>query len=133
MAIAKNAVGGGNSIKEPGEYRVKVTEVKVDKSKKGDAMLVVTFMNTEEKLIRAYFVQKLSFHMEALATLKVAAGVDPKAAAGVLIGKELGILVEVPPPGEDGKSFSQIIGYGSIADLQAQGTGFAADPNEVPF
>lgn len=134
MAIQKNASGGGNAIKEAGEYRVKVTEVKVDKSKKGDPMLVVTFTGTDEKQIRGYFVQNLTFHMKNLETLKHVCGMGPKEPAGALIGRELGISVEVDPPGPDGRCFSSIVGFGTVDELDNKGTGFSgAEDASVPF
>lgn len=130
MAIQRNASGGGNAIKEAGEYLVRVTEVKVDKSKKGDPMLVVTFTAPDEKQIRGYFVQNLTFHMKNLETLKAVCGMAPKDPAGALIGRELGISVEVDPPGPDGRSFSGICGYGTVAELENAGSGFASNGDD---
>ncbi len=127
MAIQRNAATGqGNSIREPGEYRVKVAELTTGLSKAGKAMLTVTFQTADERKIRAYFVRELAFHMKALAEVKVAAGLKADAAAENLMGREIGILVEAGEPNpENGRVFMQIVGYGPASEVaQAQ--------NEMP-
>lgn len=133
MAIQRNAGGGGNVISENGEYHVKVTEIKTGLSKSGKQMLTVTFQTPDEKQIRGYYVGALAFHMKDLENLKLAAGLDVKAPAGQLVGRECGILVEMGAPDEVGRRFASIVGYGPVSELSNKSeTGFAAG-DDIPF
>lgn len=139
MAIQRNAGGGGNFIREPGEYKVRVHEIKTAATKeKKLPMLVVTFQSDDEKLISDRFVKSLPFRMKALEELKVAAGLKLSDHQDELLGKEVGILVELQDPTPDGKVFTQITGYGKASDVAAPpaGDGSSRDPgtdDRVPF
>lgn len=135
MAIAKNAGGGGNFIKEAGEYKVKVLEIKTGLSKKGKPMLTVAFETTEEKKIAGYYVKDLTMHMQALAALKVACGLKVTDSADNLVGKECGILVEMQEPDADGRTFASICGYGKASQVEhlAPTTMKSDADDQVPF
>ncbi len=139
MAIQKNAgQGSGRYIREAGEYRAKIAEIKTGLSKKGKPMLTVLFETPDEKSISGYFVKTLDFHMKALAALKVACGLKATDVADNLVGKECGIAVEGQEPTDDGKVFFQITGYGPVSDLSGaaakQGESKPADDADyIPF
>ena len=134
MPIARNAgVGAGNRLKDPGEYRVKITETKVGMSKKGKPMLTVTFETHDEKQICGYFVKELAFHMHFLGELKLASGLTEKDSAENLVGKEVGILVEAQEPNEKGFVFMSIVGYGKSSEVDSGDAHFALSDTNIPF
>jgi hypothetical protein len=135
MAIERNAASeGGNYIKDPGEYRVKVIETKTGMSKSGKPMLTVKFQASDEREIAGYFVKTLKFHMKSLETLKIACGLKITDSAENLVGRECGILVEAQEPTADGKVFMTIAGYGPAASVNPSAGGPSNhEHDEVPF
>ena len=127
MAIQKNSAGGGNNIREAGEYVVEVSKLETGKSKKGKQMLTVVFETHDERKINAYFVKEILFHMAHLTNLKLAAGLKPESSAEELLGRRVGILVEMREPDEQGRVFSQIVGYGPAKDVTPREPGEAHD------
>lgn len=132
MAIQRNAGDSGNLINQPGEYAVRVHEVKSGKSKKGSDMLTVTFETPDAKQIRGYFAKNVAFHMKALEALKEACGLNVKESAGALIGKSCGILVEVPEANGEGRVFAGIVGYGPVSEVK-DAAQFPTEDDGVPF
>lgn len=141
MAIARNAASG-SYIDRKGEYRAKVTEAKSGMSKTGKRMLTVTFMTTDERSIKSFFVQELIFHMKSLTALKIAAGLTERDTADRLVGREVGILVEPQKPNQEGRVFMHVVGYGPASDVTENSYGegppddFMPPPpgdDEVPF
>lgn len=141
MGIQRNAGGGGSQV-DPGEYVVTVHELKQGNSKAGKPMLTITFQTQDERTIKGYYVKSVQFHMHNLGLLKEAAGLRKEDPADRLHGRQVGILVENQPPGEDGRVWTQIAGYGPAADVStnpfagAPAGGFGQSPmddDQVPF
>lgn len=139
MAIKRNAAPSGNYVKAPGEYRVKVVETKVGLNKKGKNMLTVKFRTADDLEICGYFTQGVNFHQHNLKELKTACGIDVKAQADQMIGKECGILVESQDPDpETQKVFMQIVGYDKADAVSGHSSGIAAagtlpGEDQIPF
>lgn len=134
MAIERNAAASGKFLDKPGEYKVKVSEVKTGVTKeKKDPMLTVKFETSEELSIKSYFVKKITFHMKALEALKLACGLTAVSPAEDLVGKECGILVEMKE-GKTGQQFSNIVGYGPVSSIVVASPSSTAVPaDEIPF
>lgn len=132
MAIERNAISGGNFIREPGDYKVKVAECKTGNSKTGKPMLTVAFETEDGLKIAGYFVRDLKFHMIALEKLKIAAGLQVTQSAEHLVGKEVGIAVEAQDPDPNGRIFMAIVGYGPAKDVGPRQQKLTSD-DEVPF
>lgn len=135
MTIKHNASKSNvNRIDKAGDYKVKVSKFEEKKSKKGEDMLVVTFMTADEKRIDGYYLKGKPWAIEDVKALKVAAGLSPTAPIGQIFGAELGIAVVAGKPKEDGSVFMQIRGYGSVADLDgAQVKESDGSIDEIPF
>jgi hypothetical protein len=140
MPIERNAGSAPNAyLKDPGEYVVRVSEVKKGTSRAGAPMLTVTFETRDGRQINAYFVATLIFHMKTLDLLKAACGLDPSEAgfrAEMLVGRDLGILVEPKEPDERGRVFMQITGFGKAEEVSGyhNSPDLGADlADQVPF
>lgn len=133
MAIARNHKGFGNRIDKPGEYVVTVEKVDIGKSKKGDAMLTVTFVTAEDKQIQGYYVKSKIWAMKALAECKVALGLKEDSAAENMVGKKCGIAVGEGNVREDGSHFMQIEGYGKESEVEGHMDTPGGFSDEVPF
>jgi hypothetical protein len=136
MAIKRNAAPS-SFIKTAGEYRVKVIETKMGMSKTNKPMLTVTFQTADEKSISGYFVQGLDFHRHVMKELKLAAGLKVEDHHENLVGKEVGIAVELQEPDANGRTFAQITGYGPASEVAGFAGGEAGGAkkfdDEVPF
>lgn len=119
MPIQRNVANGGNSIKHPGEYRVRVVKLETGMSKSQKPMLTVTFQTLDEMQLKGYFCKGLAWHMKNLAVLKECAGLKPDSPAENLHGLEVGILVEPREPDEQGRVFMDIAGFGKAHEVGA--------------
>lgn len=144
MGIARNAANFGNRIDAPGEYKVRVKKMETRLTKESQKpMLVVTFETDDEKVIDGFYVKDLKFHMVNLKELKLACGLKADASHELLLGKELGILVDRQKPQDDGTVFMQIAGYGKASDVSVppptsfagsdSGSGMIGDDSSIPF
>lgn len=134
MAIKKNAKGA-KFLNTEGEFKVRVSGVKIGQSKKGAPMLTVTFETDDGEQISSYFVKSLAFHIHSLKELKAALGLAENAPSEDMQGKRCGISVEFGDEQEDGKVYAQVVGYGKESDVDSAPVSapMVGGEVEVPF
>ncbi len=133
MAIQRNNnTGSGGRIDKPGDYAVTVEKTETGKSKSGKSMLTVTFITDDEKRIRGYYCKGVDFHMKALSDLKIALGLKADSPAENMIDKRCGIAVDEQAPGEDGKVWMTISGYGKESEVDGH-TPPKEEEETIPF
>jgi hypothetical protein len=102
-----------------GDHIVRIVKIESGLSKKGQPMLTLHYERADEAKVKGYYVKTLPYHMKQLDAVKLGAGLDIKATADELIGRSVGISVELGEPNEKGIRFPQILGYGKPEDVEA--------------
>lgn len=121
-------------IREPGLYAVKVLRAEKTKSKAGNAMLVVTFVDKKDREIRAYFVATNQWGLKALSDFKAAMGLPDTAKSEQFVGRELRISVVFQDPNKTGgKVFTNVAGYLPLESGDVNEHGPLDQSEELPF
>lgn len=136
MAIKEEIRGNKTStryIKNPGEYKVKISSVSFGHSKAGKPMFTITFQNDWDDCVKGYYLPDNKWHAKSLSNIKIACGLSEDAPTEQLNGKRLGILVKAQEPNEKGRVFMQVVGYAPESSVDE----FISQPEdrseEIPF
>lgn len=128
MPMKRIFSGTGNRI-TAGNHVVHVTEVSQKLSSKNDPMTVIAFETDDEKKVNYYAVHKFPWAIEAVKTCIECAGLPQGSKASQLVGKRVGITVEEGKPDDKGRTFMQIVGFGTEKDVQDARAAEAATAN----